>query len=254
MLTAESVTATTATLKLENHTGGWWFKRTAPDAGSCTAGEADFTNDLTGLIPGTEYTYKAYDVDTCGDTHESASVDFTTEGVSVSNLVDGSNAGTCLVGIESGAARKCATWFETGNATNGYTLHSVTAPFGLMAGNPSGFTVALHAASGSKPASTAISNATFGGSAPAQNVTRTYTCSGSGCNLSANTTYWIVMSTPDTSGTHIYSWRLKIQDRETQIPSRNGWSFGDYIRIGSNFDNTATGVGAMKIAATVNSD
>ncbi len=53
VLKAESITATTATLKLENHTGDWWYKRTAPDAGNCTKGEADFTNDLDSLAPGT---------------------------------------------------------------------------------------------------------------------------------------------------------------------------------------------------------
>ena len=63
VLTVESITATTATLKIENHTGDWWFRETSPNTGSCTAGDAtDYTNELTDLIPGTEYTYKSYDV------------------------------------------------------------------------------------------------------------------------------------------------------------------------------------------------
>ena len=33
VLEAESITGTTATLKLSNHTGAWWYKRTAPGGG-----------------------------------------------------------------------------------------------------------------------------------------------------------------------------------------------------------------------------
>ena len=61
-LTATNITATSATLTLHNHTGDWWFKETSPATGTCTAGESDFTNNVSGLIPGTEYTYKAYSV------------------------------------------------------------------------------------------------------------------------------------------------------------------------------------------------
>ena len=71
-------------MTLYNHTGGWWFKETSPATGTCTAGETDFTNNVTGLIPGTPYTYKAYSNDTCAT--EIASKTFTTGGVSVSNL------------------------------------------------------------------------------------------------------------------------------------------------------------------------
>ena len=249
-LAAQNITATSATLELSNRTGDWWFKQTAPDAGTCTAGESDFTNDLTGLIPGTAYTYKAYGASTCGDTHESASVDFTTGGVSVSNLEG--RLGTCIVGY-SGLANKCASSFRTGNATNGYTLHSVTASFGLKIGSPSGFTVAIHADSGNNPVSTAISNAALNGSVPDSNVERTYTCSGNGCNLSANTRYWIVMSTSDTSGNNnVYQWQTSSSNNETTIPATNGWSIGNSSREGSNLGTISDTANTLKVAATVN--
>ena len=85
-LTASNVAGTTATLNLWNHSGNWWLKQTAPTVGTCTAGEADFSHAVSDLIPGTEHTYKAYDVNTCADTSEIASVDFTTGGVSIGNL------------------------------------------------------------------------------------------------------------------------------------------------------------------------
>ena len=249
VLKVESITATTATLNLENHTGGWWFKRTAPDAGSCTAGEADFTNDLTGLIPGTEYTYKAYDVNTCGDTHESASVDFTTEGVSVSNLGEAGASNFCHVG---GIDVQCATSFRTGSATNGYTLHSVSAEFYGGVASSSGFTVALYAESGSKPAATA--SATLSGDVPDANSpsTRTYVCpeGNSGCQLEKETDYFVVI----TLSTGYYSWQLTRSVNETQIPSNQGWSIGNTITTGANWATTNNDPGKMKVAATVNSD
>ena len=60
-LTAGSVAATTATLTITGHVGDWWLKKTSPTpAGSCTAGEADYSHALTTLTAGTSYTYKAY--------------------------------------------------------------------------------------------------------------------------------------------------------------------------------------------------
>ena len=254
VLKAENVTSTTATLKLENHTGDWWFKRTAPDAGSCTAGEADFTNDVTGLIPGTEYTYKSYDVDTCGDTHEGASVTFTTGGVSVSNL-DATEIGSCFVGVSSNQSEGCANAFSTGNATNGYTLHNVTARFANVTGNPSDFIIRLHTASGNAPATSPISNATLSGNAPETAGLHTFTCSGAGCNLSSNTDYYIVMSTPDTSGQYVgFRWRTTSSSSETRTPSLNGWSIADQSREGRDHGNTINRSGKFKVAATVNVD
>ena len=76
-LSASSVTATTATLTVTGQTGDWWLKKTAPTpAGSCTAGESDYSHALSSLTTVTTYTYKAYSDSAC--TTEIASVDFTT--------------------------------------------------------------------------------------------------------------------------------------------------------------------------------
>ena len=67
-LTVSSVTKTAATLALANHAGSWWLKRTSPSDGTCTAGETDFSHDLSTLTGGTTYTYTAYRDGSCATT------------------------------------------------------------------------------------------------------------------------------------------------------------------------------------------
>ena len=84
-LTAGSVTTATATLTLAGHTGNWWLKKTAPTpAGTCTAGEADFSHALTNLTAGTAYIYTAYNDAACTVVIDSAS--FITIGLSASSI------------------------------------------------------------------------------------------------------------------------------------------------------------------------
>ena len=253
VLTAESVTATTATLKLENHTGNWWFRETSPSTGTCTAGESDFTNDLDDLIPGTEYTYKAYDVGTCASSHESASVTFTTGGVSVSNLSI-SSIGGCIVGVLNETKYQCANAFTTGSAANGYTLHSVIAEFIGGAGSTNNFSVALHEASNGKP-SNAVSNANLSSNdvpSLTNASTLTYTCSGTGCQLAKDTDYFVVMTTSDTSGNRYYRWRKVFSDDESKTPANNGWSIANGLREDDNWGTLSTQSGVMRVSATVN--
>ena len=82
-LVASGVSENKATLTIVNHTGDWWLKRTTPADTSSTACKAKDTADtdgdtesLSGLSPGTSYTYKAYSDSTC--TTEIASETFTT--------------------------------------------------------------------------------------------------------------------------------------------------------------------------------
>ena len=88
-LTASAITDTTATLTLTttNHTGNWWLKETAPDTGTCTAGEADFSHALSSLTAGTTYTYKAYSDSTCTTANLLATADaFTTLQLTASSI------------------------------------------------------------------------------------------------------------------------------------------------------------------------
>ena len=256
VLEAESVTATTATLELSNHTGSWWFKRTAPDAGSCTAGESDFTNDLTGLSPVTEYTYKAYDVDGCADTHESASVTFTTGGVSVSNLAETVSSHEFGVGNVAGGNTLRAANFTTGSNSNGYTLHSVTAKFNAKSGSPAALVVEVYSKhdSESEPGSSKV---TLSGSNPNTAGDYTYTCSGNGCDLSANTTYYLVLSAPGSPTNARYKWRLTQSTNQTNTPGNADWEIGNRMLSkesgGPWGDNVGFDIaGMIKVSATEN--
>ncbi len=82
-LTANPIRATSARLTITNHTSAWWYKRTAPIAGTCTSVAAGTTHaDLSSLTAGTSYTYKAYSATGCNTANEIASVTFQTASVS----------------------------------------------------------------------------------------------------------------------------------------------------------------------------
>ena len=79
-LTASGMTKTGATLTLTGLSSGtnWWLQETAPNTGTCTAGEADFSHALSSLNAGTSYTYKAYSDNACSTAKELASETFAT--------------------------------------------------------------------------------------------------------------------------------------------------------------------------------
>ena len=69
-LAASAVTADGATLTIGNHSGAWYWKYTAPDGGDCSAEVAAgaSTASVTGLGPGTSYTFAAYGDSQCTTT------------------------------------------------------------------------------------------------------------------------------------------------------------------------------------------
>ena len=85
-LRATSVTETTATLNLDNHTAAWWYKRTVPADTTCTSVAAGGTGSLSSLTANTKYTYKAYSATGCGASDEIATLTFYAAGIHVTNL------------------------------------------------------------------------------------------------------------------------------------------------------------------------
>ena len=228
-LAVTNVTATGATLTLFGHGGDWWYQGDQANA-ACTAVAAGTTTaSLSSLAPGTSYTYKAYSDNGCGDTHVIADTTFTTDGLSVSNLGEGvaENNETCIIGVTSNHRYECGTPFTTGSATGGYTVHSITAKFGKKYGTPGDIRVTLRASSGSNPASTPL--VTLSGASPTGKGESTFTCSGAGCALLPDTTYWLHMAAPNssTSSANVYYWDVTAADGQTPIPSSNGWTIGD---------------------------
>ena len=89
-LTASSVTDATATLTIEGHTDtsdstkAWWYKQTAPSAGTCTSVTAGTsTASLSSLEQATEYVFKAYSDSACNTqlTDDLTDASFATPGV-----------------------------------------------------------------------------------------------------------------------------------------------------------------------------
>ena len=81
-----------------------------------------------------------------------------------------------------------------------------------------------------------------------------YTCAGTGCSLSASTTYFVVMTTGDTSGDHYYKLAGTNSDVEAVHPTGTaGWSIADALRSkwGSSAWANMTGAptGLLHIAA-----
>ena len=77
-LAATALTDTSATLTLTGHTGDWWLRETAPTVGACVSkGNTVYTEDLSSLTAGTDYTYTAYSGSTCFPSQELAVVSFT---------------------------------------------------------------------------------------------------------------------------------------------------------------------------------
>ena len=247
-LTASSVAGTTATVTLTGHVGDWWLKKTAPTpAGTCTAGESDFSHALSSLTAGTWHTYKAYSDSNCSSANEIAAEVFTTA-TTVSSY-DTTSTSYTSVGSYTGTLWQTGQAFTTGSNESGYTLSSIAGRFDAVSGTPGDIVVKLHAASGTNPG-TAL--ATLSGDNPTTAGTFTYTCSGNGCALAANTTYLVVMSAPDATASDRYYWLSTPNDTETLAPSSNGWSIENaaVAKSDSNAWSVLAGGSAAQIKVT----
>ena len=260
-LTVSNIADTTATLTLAGHSGNWYYKATSGPDSSCSSNAVSTSSvNLTGLTAGNSYTYSAYSDSTCTTANKLATATAFTTALSVSNLNKSVGNSHLFVGVNSNADQDSAVSFRTGNNANvgSYTLHSVSAKFTGGQGNPGAFSFTLHAPDtndNTKPAATAIANATFNGNNPSTSSTSTvtHTCSGVGCQLAKNTTYFVVASAAAASGSHYYYWQSVSETTETKVPSDNGWSIGNEglnKLIQTWIKNTQPA--AIKVAATEN--
>ena len=108
-LTVTGVTRTGATLNVANHTGAWYYKRTAPSDGTCSAEVTAGTSSasLTGLTAGTRHTYEIYSASSCSTAR--ASVSFTTAGITLSaTTIVVPESGTAMYSVRLGTAPTAA--------------------------------------------------------------------------------------------------------------------------------------------------
>ncbi len=135
-------------------------------------------------------------------------------------------------GSEINATTQQAVAFTTGANFTGYTLARITASLRNRDGATGNLVVTLHRMNGSGQYDYATSipssivQATLSGANPSGSTyaNYTYTCSGAGCNLDANATYFVVAA---YSGSGNYDWRYHASgDLETRYPTNNGWNIG----------------------------
>ena len=225
-LTVSDIGLRTATLTIANHTAAWYYKHTNTGAtcdGPVAAGAS--TKALTSLTVGTSYTFSAYSDSACTMGNLLATAAGFTTASSVSNLTSAKNS----TGGEVSLATNQAVAFTTGANASGYVLKSITVPLKSVsaAGGTNGLQLKLHAMQGTNPYSTssapaATALATLSGTAPTGSTwtDTTFTCSGSGCSLSANTVYFVVAT---FDGTEKYEWAYALTETQTAQPSGNGW-------------------------------
>ena len=247
-LAVSNIRETTATLNLSHHveTGGTWYYKSTAQGSTCSAQQSASTADLTGLSPGTSYTYSAYSDSSCATLIDAAPA-FTTGGQSVSiSTVTATSDGYAIVRgtiLASGP-------FTTGVNAGGYTLNSVVLNMDAAVGTPGTLAVTLRTTSSDNPSTTQATLALESGSDPLTAGQATYTCS-SGCALDANTKYHIVLAASSGSTNNEYRWRSAGSPTATLTPQGNGWSyspglnyFGSWQSIGGN--------ALMQVSATAN--
>ena len=118
-LTAGSVTSTSTTLTVANHTGNWWYrgKTLSGSLGSCTAGSGSSVT-LTGLESSTQYEYKLYSASTCDAASLIASTSFRTH-------PSGSGPAFSVTNVTNSTARLTLSnhtgnwWYKGGNRSLG---------------------------------------------------------------------------------------------------------------------------------------
>ena len=214
-----AIADTTATLNLVNNGAAWSYKQ---GSGSCSAAQNGSTTsvNLSSLTADTAYTYRAWANTTCSGSPMAMDTFTTTPPPHVTNLATPASGDSNIT-----SSRQQGVDFTTGPNSGGYTLTSVTMPMRLKTAGTGTLDITLHATdSNDKPAASVL--ATLTGTAPTSSTfTNTvFTCSGSGCELSPNTKYFIVATLTGTGGYALtFSGALAV---ESTSPSNSGWDIG----------------------------
>ncbi len=231
-LAVSDIAPTTATITLSNHDGDWHYKANAAPDDSCSAAQSSATVNLTGLSSGTTYTYAAYADAACSNLMATAAAFTTGSVVTVGNLNKTTGAYAYQVGRVHEPHMKAmvrhSTHFTTGGNSDGYTLNQATVILGAPHGSPTGLTAKIYSgivASDGKNLPNAMVKS-LGQQTPTSNGEVTWSCSdsGTGCDLSANTTYHLVLEgAAPASGDHHYTWATAHSYAQVNEPADAGW-------------------------------
>ena len=236
-LTVGSIGSTNAILTIANHTGDWYYKADKLPHNYCSSAQSGTTAILQSLSAGTTYTYKAYSDSACTTANLLATATAFTTSITASN--HGKQSSGYHVPVNTTAA---AQGFTTGGAQNGYTLLSVTLDF-FSVSNASAITVSIREQQQNDQPATTDTVTLTGTAASGQ---RTFNCSGSDCDLEANTSYFVhIVGTVSQNNDALLN--TTASDEETLQPGDNGWSIADALRLDSNSWGLHPESAAMKV-------
>ena len=232
-LAVSDISATTATITLSNHDGDWRYQASAAPDNSCSAAQSQSTVNLTGLTPGTTYIYRAYADSGCTNLMATAEAFTTGSTVTVTNMDEETGGYTYQVGRVDGPQLnqmvRHSTHFTTGENEDGYTLNQVTVSLDAPQGSPTGLTAKIYTGVVSNEKNlpdTLVKN--LGKQTPTSNGDVTWSCTGTGCDLAADTTYHLVLEgDAPASGNHHYTWVTAQSYDQVNDPEEAGWLIGN---------------------------
>ena len=243
-LTVTDPTPNGAVITMGNHNGDWYYNTSENNNGGGGASAQSVTcngpvngseTTITGLESDTGYTITAYGNGQCGGA-EIASATAQTQANLSQDQVSVSNLGqpnpddvVCQIANPGSITNaQCAVAFTTGSRLGGYILANVSGAFRAKGGSPGAFVAAIHEADATNPNHPGTLKVTLSGGNPDSLATHTYTCSGAACALDPDTTYFIVMSSPASSGTfRSYALYMTTSGAEVNTPTGSGWSIAD---------------------------
>ena len=198
---------------------------------------------ITGLTPGTTYKFQMFQIGQSGNCYRSSRYDpevkFTTAPANVSNLDEPQVGSTMPVGWS--ANQWVANAFTTGSGASEFTVERITVLLGddIIPAPAHDLKVKLYSSDTNGNPGTALATLT-GPARPPDNAESVYTCSGSGCVLDPDTTYFVVLSVPDVTVTSglAYRWQRAATERETADPANSGFSIANEIRHTSDGGTT----------------
>ena len=224
--------------------GDWWYRANVivPHAnspqhgangcqGPVTGGklQADVTNlpALTGQ--GAYYLFTVYPVAGC---HYSAVAAYAKmSGAPAINIFTVGNLSEAING-QRGVTSEISFGgrFVTGGADGGYRLTAVTISASTPTGSPGGLTVAIYGDSNGRPGASITT--LIGPNSPGPGD-HEFACT-SGCALSRNETYYVVLTAPGAPSSTAHMWNYTNSLSEDRTPAGNGWSIGDKAYRGAS--------------------
>ena len=152
----------------------------------------------------------------------------------------------------------CAVAFTTGPNPSGYTLTAITAKFAAKtdpSSNLGNLAVEIYPDDSGRPDIRENPVNLTVGSNPGTAGDYRFTCDVSGCSLSPNTTYFVMLGAAagDVSSEY-YNWGSTEDNDENLNPVGNGWTLanGTDQRFGLLWRDEYTDTGKLKITARLN--